>query len=118
MKFKHLAIGLLAVAPLALAHHSFAMFELTKDVAYEGTVMEYRWENPHTHIIVSAFCGVVADISLPPTASVVPPVITIAAATAAALTAAMSNAARKRGDHADGREAAHRMRNAWLDAAR
>ena len=35
-----------------LAHHSFAMFELTKDVTYEGTVMEYRWENPHTHIIV------------------------------------------------------------------
>jgi hypothetical protein len=52
MKFKHFAIGLLAMAPIALAHHSFAMFELTKDVAYEGTVMEYRWENPHTHIIV------------------------------------------------------------------
>ena len=52
MKLKHFAIGLLAAAPIALAHHSFAMFELTKDVTNEGTVMEYRWENPHTHIIV------------------------------------------------------------------
>ena len=37
--------------PLA-AHHSFAMFEMTKDVTYEGTVVEYRWENPHSHIIL------------------------------------------------------------------
>jgi hypothetical protein len=57
MKLKHFAIGLLAMAPIALAHHSFAMFELTKDVAYEGTVMEYRWENPHTHIIVKVDPG-------------------------------------------------------------
>ena len=49
MKFKHFAIGLLAVgADRARPPHSFAMFELTKDVAYEGTVMEYRWENPTT----------------------------------------------------------------------
>ena len=45
-------IGAMAIAIPALAHHSFAMFELTKDVTYEGTVVEYRWENPHTHIIV------------------------------------------------------------------
>ena len=35
-----------------LAHHSFAMFDLTKDVTYEGTIVEYRWENPHSHIIL------------------------------------------------------------------
>src|SRR5690348_7848043 len=40
------------VAFPALAHHSFAMFDLTKNVTYIGTVVEYRWENPHTHIIV------------------------------------------------------------------
>ena len=35
-----------------LAHHSFAMFDMNKDVTYTGTVVEYRWENPHSHIIV------------------------------------------------------------------
>jgi len=44
----------------AFGHHSFAMFELTKDVTYEGTVMEYRWENPHTHIIVKIDSGELA----------------------------------------------------------
>ena len=53
MKLKLLvAVALLAGAIPVLAHHSFAMFDLTKDVTYEGTVVEYRWENPHTHIIV------------------------------------------------------------------
>ena len=33
------------------------MFELTKDTTYEGTVVEYRWENPHTHIIVKVDPG-------------------------------------------------------------
>ena len=46
-----------AMAVPLLAHHSFAMFELTKDVTYEGTVVEYRWENPHTHIIVKVEPG-------------------------------------------------------------
>lgn len=35
-----------------LAHHSFAMFDMNRDVTYTGTVVEYRWENPHSHIIV------------------------------------------------------------------
>jgi hypothetical protein len=58
MKIKStmLLVALAAVAPL-LAHHSFAMFELTKDVTYTGTVLEYRWENPHTHIIVKVDPG-------------------------------------------------------------
>ena len=47
-----LALVIPALVIPAFAHHSFAMFELTKDVTYEGTVVEYRWENPHTHIIV------------------------------------------------------------------
>jgi hypothetical protein len=48
--------GAALVAP-AFGHHSFAMFELTKDVTYEGAVQEYRWENPHTHIIVKVESG-------------------------------------------------------------
>ena len=50
------AVFMLAAFPL-IAHHSFAMFELTKDVTYEGTVVEYNWENPHTHIIVKVDPG-------------------------------------------------------------
>ena len=48
MKFKHFAIGLLAMPPIALAHHSFALFELTKDVPIAGTVEEDPLETPHT----------------------------------------------------------------------
>jgi uncharacterized protein YcnI len=41
---------LLLLALPMFAHHSFAMFELTKEVTYKGTVLDYKWENPHTHI--------------------------------------------------------------------
>lgn len=47
---------LLCAAPfvtgLAGAHHSFANFDMDKNVTYKGAVVEYRWGNPHTHIIV------------------------------------------------------------------
>ena len=56
IRFVVIATFLMAAIP-ALAHHSFAMFELTKDVTYEGAVVEYRWENPHTHIIVKVDPG-------------------------------------------------------------
>ena len=52
-RFALIAAMITAVmAPAGFGHHSFAMFELTKDVTYEGTMVEYRWENPHTHFIV------------------------------------------------------------------
>jgi hypothetical protein len=44
--------SLLAGATGAWAHHSFAMFDMSKNVTYAGVVLEYNWENPHTHIIV------------------------------------------------------------------
>src|SRR5215469_18192440 len=50
-------VGCLGAAVPALAHHSFAMFEMTKNVTYVGTVMEYNWENPHTHIIIKVEAG-------------------------------------------------------------
>jgi hypothetical protein len=49
--------GALAFSIAALAHHAFAMFDMTKNVTYVGTVVEYRWENPHTHIIVKVAEG-------------------------------------------------------------
>ena len=47
------AAGLsLAVAP-TLAHHSRAMFDMGKNITYRGVVQEYRWQNPHSHIVVT-----------------------------------------------------------------
>jgi hypothetical protein len=31
----------------ALAHHSFAMFDTTKQVTLKGAVKEFQWTNPH-----------------------------------------------------------------------
>ena len=43
-------VALAVTATSVLAHHSFAMFEMEKDVTYKGVVTEYKWINPHTHI--------------------------------------------------------------------
>ena len=45
------ALVLAIVAP-ALAHHSPAAFDRTKEVKLVGTVKEFRWQNPHTWIEV------------------------------------------------------------------
>jgi hypothetical protein len=46
-------LGAMAVAGASVfAHHSFAMFDMEKDVTYTGTVVKYMWGNPHTHITV------------------------------------------------------------------
>src|SRR3954470_14766522 len=48
-----LAIVGFALASVSLAaHHSFAMFEMDKDVEYRGVVREWKWQNPHVHFIV------------------------------------------------------------------
>ncbi len=55
MKFSTgLIRGLLLVlaANSALAHHSFVMFDRTKEVVIEGTVREFQWTNPHVWIQV------------------------------------------------------------------
>ncbi len=46
-----LALVVAATAPIR-AHHSFAMFDMNTNVTYEGKVVEYKWQNPHTHIII------------------------------------------------------------------
>jgi hypothetical protein len=42
----------LALVTPALAHHSPAAFDRTKEVKLVGTVKEFRWQNPHTWIEV------------------------------------------------------------------
>src|SRR4051812_48273826 len=34
------------------AHHSFAMFDMDKNVEYSGVVSEWKWQNPHVHFNV------------------------------------------------------------------
>ena len=40
-----------------LAHHSFAMFEMDKDVEYRGVVREWKWQNPHVHFTIDVRKG-------------------------------------------------------------
>lgn len=52
---KAIWMTLVALATLAapvLAHHSPAAFDRTKKVTLNGTVKEFRWQNPHTWIEV------------------------------------------------------------------
>ena len=45
------AAGGAALAALpATAHHSFAMFDQTKQMTLNGTVHEFQWTNPHAFI--------------------------------------------------------------------
>ena len=43
----------LLVGP-ALAHHSFAMFDETREVTLDGTVREFQWTNPHSWVQLAA----------------------------------------------------------------
>ena len=44
---------LLFAARPSLAHHSRAMFDMTKNTTYTGVVKEYRWQNPHSEIVIT-----------------------------------------------------------------
>lgn len=44
-------------ATSVVGHHSFAMFEMDRDVEYTGTVVEWKWQNPHVHFIINVVPG-------------------------------------------------------------
>jgi hypothetical protein len=46
----------LAAVPVA-AHHSYAMFDMTKVIALDATVSQFKWQNPHSFIV--------ADVKVP-----------------------------------------------------
>jgi hypothetical protein len=55
MRFHFALAGALALAVVggsgpASAHHSFAMFDMAKDVTLTGTVRVFQWTNPHSYI--------------------------------------------------------------------
>jgi len=41
----------------AMAHHSYAMFDMTKTIALDATVTQFKWQNPHSFIV--------ADVKVP-----------------------------------------------------
>ena len=45
-----LTVAVLWGTPSIHAHHSFAMFDRTREVSLEGVVKEFQWTNPHTWI--------------------------------------------------------------------
>jgi len=34
----------------ALAHHSYAMFDMAKTVTLDATITQFKWQNPHSFI--------------------------------------------------------------------
>jgi hypothetical protein len=42
------ALGALALAGGAAAHHSFSAFDMQTQKTIEGEVVEFQWTNPHT----------------------------------------------------------------------
>jgi hypothetical protein len=46
-------IAAAALAAPALAHHSIAMFDFTKEVTLTGVVKEFQYTNPHSWLIVT-----------------------------------------------------------------
>ena len=59
-----LALVACALSSVALAHHSFAMFDFSKQVSIHGTVKEFQWTNPHVVLWVN-----VASTSAEPAAT-------------------------------------------------
>ena len=51
------AVGIALAAAPTLAHHSRAMFDIGKNITYRGVVEEYRWQNPHSQIVVRVGSG-------------------------------------------------------------
>ena len=48
--FRFLSVLWLAIGVSALAHHSPAVFDRTKEVKLAGVVKEFKWGNPHSWI--------------------------------------------------------------------
>jgi len=46
------AIGVLVAAIPTFAHHSRAMFDMGKNITIRGVVKNYRWQNPHSQIVI------------------------------------------------------------------
>jgi Family of unknown function (DUF6152) len=50
------ALTFIVAAPV-FGHHSYSIFSMDKTIIYKGRVVEYRWVNPHAHIIIKVDPG-------------------------------------------------------------
>ena len=49
----YLIVALLVAAGVpAVAHHSFAAFDQTREVTMKGQVTQFQWTNPHSWLVV------------------------------------------------------------------
>ena len=53
MMHRCVAAMLLCCPGFAFAHHSFAMFDMSKDMTLSGTVLQFQWASPHSWLDVS-----------------------------------------------------------------
>ena len=56
MRFQLASVGAVALALAAggapepsRAHHSFAMFDMTREVTVSGTIKQFQWTHPHAY---------------------------------------------------------------------
>lgn len=55
MRYKALAFVTAAMIAIpAIAHHSFAMFDMQSEATVAGTVTEFKWTNPHAFMALDA----------------------------------------------------------------
>jgi Family of unknown function (DUF6152) len=47
-----LAVATVALAVPAVAHHSFSMFDMQKEIVLTGEVKDFQWTNPHIWVQV------------------------------------------------------------------
>jgi hypothetical protein len=47
------ALVLMCSPGLAIAHHSFAMFDMNSDVTLSGTIVQFLWESPHSWLDIA-----------------------------------------------------------------
>jgi hypothetical protein len=45
-----LTVAIAALPMAAIAHHSYAMFDLAQSVTLQGTIRDFQWTNPHSWI--------------------------------------------------------------------
>jgi hypothetical protein len=59
-------LAALAIAGAGSAHHSFAMFDKTREVTLSGVIKDFQWTNPHSWIqlVVTDPNGAVTEWSL------------------------------------------------------
>lgn len=51
-KFVAAALALAGMAGTADAHHSYAMFDMTKSIDLKGKVVQFKWSNPHAWLTI------------------------------------------------------------------